>query len=139
MSCELGLKQTTGPTGGTQHREHWGGPTNGRAAACRRRLAIAPRQQSLHPPKGSSDLAVIIRIPQSGACGLGVRCPLVVPTRRKSRCKSPTKKVSHPRLSNIYQERGFRKRLSAAFRPRKCQCQVKAQSRTDAKWKLAAR
>ena len=39
MSCELGFKETTEPTGGTQNREHRGGPTNGRAAACRRRLA----------------------------------------------------------------------------------------------------
>ena len=37
VSCELGLKEATGPTGGTQHREYWGGPTYGRAAACRRR------------------------------------------------------------------------------------------------------
>ena len=44
VSCELGLKETTEPTGGTQHREYWGGPTNGQAAACRRRLAIAFRQ-----------------------------------------------------------------------------------------------
>ena len=35
VSCELGLIETTEPTGGTQNREHWGGPTNGRAAACR--------------------------------------------------------------------------------------------------------
>ena len=41
VSCELGLKETTEPTGGTQHREYWGGPTNGQAAACRRRLATA--------------------------------------------------------------------------------------------------
>jgi hypothetical protein len=37
VSCELGLKEATGPTGGTQHREYWGGPANGRAVACRRR------------------------------------------------------------------------------------------------------
>ena len=37
VSCELGLIETTGPTGGTQHREYWGGPANGQAAACRRR------------------------------------------------------------------------------------------------------
>ena len=37
MSCELGLKETTEPTGGTQNREYWGGPTNGRAAAPQRR------------------------------------------------------------------------------------------------------
>ena len=41
MSCELDLIETTKPTGGTQNRGHWGGPTNGRAAACRRRLATA--------------------------------------------------------------------------------------------------
>ena len=29
VSCELGLKETTEPTGGTQHREYWGGPANG--------------------------------------------------------------------------------------------------------------
>ena len=28
VSCELGLKETTEPTGGTQHREYGGGPTN---------------------------------------------------------------------------------------------------------------
>ena len=39
LSCELGCKETTEPTGGSQRREYWGGPTNGRAAACRRRLA----------------------------------------------------------------------------------------------------
>ena len=42
MSCELVLKQTAEtnpPTGGTQHREYWGGPTTGRANTCRRRLA----------------------------------------------------------------------------------------------------
>ena len=38
VSCELGLKETTGPTGGTQKGECRGGPTNGQAAACRRRL-----------------------------------------------------------------------------------------------------
>ena len=43
MSCELDLKETTGSTGSTQYREYWSGPTNGRAAACRRRLAAAPR------------------------------------------------------------------------------------------------
>ena len=31
VSCELGLIETTGPTGGTQHREYWGGPANGQA------------------------------------------------------------------------------------------------------------
>ena len=30
VSCELGLIETTGPTGGTQHREYWGGPTMAR-------------------------------------------------------------------------------------------------------------
>ena len=41
VSCKLGLIETTEPTGGSQHRdrEYWGGPTNGRAATCRRRLA----------------------------------------------------------------------------------------------------
>ena len=39
MSCELGSIKRTGPTGGSQHREHWGGPNNGWAAACRRHLA----------------------------------------------------------------------------------------------------
>ena len=39
MSCELGLIETTEPTGGTQKGEYLGGPTNGQAAACRRRLA----------------------------------------------------------------------------------------------------
>ena len=48
VSCELGLIETTGPTGGTQHREHWGGPTNGQAAACRRRLAAAPMDGSIY-------------------------------------------------------------------------------------------
>ena len=38
LGFELGLKETTGPAGGSQHREYWGGPTNDRAAACRRRL-----------------------------------------------------------------------------------------------------
>ena len=37
VSCELGLIETTEPTGGTQKGEYWGGPTNGQAAACRRR------------------------------------------------------------------------------------------------------
>ena len=37
VSCELGFKETTKPTGGTQNSEYWGGPTYGRAAACRRR------------------------------------------------------------------------------------------------------
>ena len=37
VSCELGLIETTEPTEGTQHSEYWGGPTNGQAAACRRR------------------------------------------------------------------------------------------------------
>ena len=32
VSCELGLKETTEPTGGTQKGEYWGGPTNGQAA-----------------------------------------------------------------------------------------------------------
>ena len=56
VSCELGLIETTEPTGGTQHREYWGGPTNGQAAACRRRLAAKakPRPQGagilLHLP-----------------------------------------------------------------------------------------
>ena len=31
VSCELGLKETTEPTGGTQLREYWGGPTNGQS------------------------------------------------------------------------------------------------------------
>ena len=31
------VKETTGPAGGTQKGEYWGGPTNDRAAACRRR------------------------------------------------------------------------------------------------------
>ena len=39
VSCELGFIETTKPTGGTQHREYSGGPTNGQAAVCRRRLA----------------------------------------------------------------------------------------------------
>ena len=43
--CELGVKGTTEPTGGTQKRKCWGGPTNGRAAACRR-LAAAPMDGS---------------------------------------------------------------------------------------------
>ena len=38
VSCELGSIETTEPTGGTQKGEYWGGPTNGQAAACRRRL-----------------------------------------------------------------------------------------------------
>ena len=33
VSCELGFLDTTGPTGGSQCMECWGGPTNGRAAA----------------------------------------------------------------------------------------------------------
>ena len=37
VRCKLSLKEITEPTGGTQSREHWGGPTNGRAAACRHR------------------------------------------------------------------------------------------------------
>ena len=47
LSFELGLKETTGPTGGTQKGECKGGPTNGQAAACRRRLAAKakPRPQ----------------------------------------------------------------------------------------------
>ena len=52
MSCELGLKDTTEPTGGTQHREHWGGPTNGQAAACRRRLAAVELATPLHQKGG---------------------------------------------------------------------------------------
>ena len=39
LSCELGLKESTGPAGGTQKGEHRGGPTSDRAVACRRRLA----------------------------------------------------------------------------------------------------
>ena len=52
MSCELGSKETTGPTGGSQHREYWGGPTNGRAAACRRRLAAVELATLLHREGG---------------------------------------------------------------------------------------
>ena len=44
VSCELGSKETTEPTGGSQHRKYLGGPTNGLADACRRRLAAAFRQ-----------------------------------------------------------------------------------------------
>ena len=40
-SCELGLKETNPPTGSTQNRESLGGPTNGRANACRRRRRLA--------------------------------------------------------------------------------------------------
>ena len=35
MSCELGPKETIPPTGDTQNRRILGGPTNGRANACR--------------------------------------------------------------------------------------------------------
>ena len=53
VSYELGPKETTGPTGSTQQRDYSGspsqpgGPTYGRAAACRRRLAerAAPRHE----------------------------------------------------------------------------------------------
>ena len=57
LRFELGLIETTEPTGGTQHREYWGGPTNGQAAACRRRLAaveLATSCNPLRPPHGES-------------------------------------------------------------------------------------
>ena len=41
----------------SQHREYWGGPTNGQAAACRRRLAaveLATSCNPLRPPHGKS-------------------------------------------------------------------------------------
>ena len=41
MSCELGLKETTEPTGGSQHREYWGGPTNS--------LRTENRQKNISP------------------------------------------------------------------------------------------
>ena len=56
LSFKLGLKYTTGPTGGTQKGECWGGPTNGRAATCRRLAAVglgkasAPEEET---PPGS--------------------------------------------------------------------------------------
>ena len=31
VSCELVFNKTTGPTGGSQNREYWGGPTYGQA------------------------------------------------------------------------------------------------------------
>ena len=52
VSCELGLIETTEPTEGTQHREYWGGPTNGQAAACRRRLAAVELATPLHQKGG---------------------------------------------------------------------------------------
>ena len=55
VSCELGLIETTGPTGGTQHREYWGGPTNGQAAACRRRLAAKAKPR----PRGGLDASFV--------------------------------------------------------------------------------
>ena len=54
VSCELGLKETTEPTGGTQQGEYWGGPTNGQAAACRRRLAAVELATPLHRKGGVS-------------------------------------------------------------------------------------
>ena len=60
---ELGLIETTEPTGGTQHREYWGGLTNGQAAACRRRLATAPMD-------GSKALSRIARKAQTDRPGL---------------------------------------------------------------------
>ena len=41
VSCDIGLIETTGPSGGTQKRECWDGPTNHRAAACRHHLATS--------------------------------------------------------------------------------------------------
>ena len=35
VNCVLESIEASGPTVVTQHREYWGGPTNGRAAACR--------------------------------------------------------------------------------------------------------
>ena len=47
VSCELGLIETNPPTGSTQNRRVLGGPTNGRANACRRRLAAV---EMANPP-----------------------------------------------------------------------------------------
>ena len=75
MRCELGLKETTGPTGDSQYIDYQGGPTNGRATACRRRLAASlsegPRFRKTKESHWTPD----------GGSALGVGVPPPVPAR----------------------------------------------------------
>ena len=79
VSCELGLKETTAPTGGSQHREYWGGPTNGQAAACRRRPRRRVRGGSSQP--APCQVARTVLLPPSLVVSVHLRSRLRCPAR----------------------------------------------------------